>query len=196
MEAAVPPVARPRLALRHWVFVGSIVALDFAFGMVFKSLLHASGITEVVRLDMVVPVILLMLTRLIIDRFGVLTAYQLCWGLMAVVAFPGGALPGPLKVIPLAVQGLLYDVSFSALQRFPRGRVFVAATAGGLAGSAVMMFLRVWVLGVPWSAATQALFGLQACTSLVVYGVAAGLALLIWARIRDLQITGRLRARA
>jgi len=194
VEAESPSVLRPPLALRHWVFIGSVVALDFAFGMVFKGLLHASGIAGVIRLDRIVPVLLLMLTRLIVDRFGVLTAYQLCWGLLALVAFHGGALPGPLRLIPLVAQGLLYDVSFSALRRLPRGRVFVAAMAGGFVSSVISTTLRVLVLGLPWSAVTKAMFGVQACTSLLVNGAAAGLALLIWSRIRSLQITAMLRA--
>jgi hypothetical protein len=69
-----------RLGTRHWVFIGSVVALDFAVGQLSKSLLHASGITNFVRLDMFLPVTLWMLTRLIVDRFGVLTAYQFAWG--------------------------------------------------------------------------------------------------------------------
>ena len=185
---------RPKLALRHWVFVGSMVALDFTFGMVFKSLLHATGIAAVIRLDMAVPIVLLMLTRLIVDRFGVLIAYQLCWGILAMVALPGGALPGPLRLIPILAQGLFFDTCFSLLQRYPRGRVFAAAVTGGLAGSAAVMLARIWVMGLPWSALTKSLFGLEACTSILVHAAAAALALLIWSRIRGLAITGMLRA--
>jgi hypothetical protein len=55
------------------------------------------------------------------------------------------------------------------------------------------MLLRVQVLGLPWMKVTQALFGMQAVTSIVLNAAAAGLALLVWARIRDLQITRMLR---
>jgi len=68
-----------RLGTRHWVFIGSVVALDFAIGQLSKSLLHASGVTNFIRVDMFIPVVLWMLTRLIVDRFGVLTAYQFGW---------------------------------------------------------------------------------------------------------------------
>lgn len=185
-----------RLGTRHWVFIGSVVALDFAVGQLSKSLLHASGITNFVRLDMFLPVVLWMLTRLIVDRFGVLTAYQFGWGTLAIFAFPGAMLPGPLKLIPAVIQGLLHDAGFSLFRRFPRGRVFVSAIVGGFLSKVAVMLLRVQVLGLPWTKVTQALFGMQAVTSIVLNAVAAGLALLVWARIRDLQITRMLRVQA
>jgi hypothetical protein len=185
-----------RLGTRHWVFIGSVVALDFAVGQLSKSLLHASGITNFVRVDMFIPVVLWMLTRLIVDRFGVLTAYQFGWGTLAIFAFPGAMLPGPLKLIPALIQGLLHDAGFSLFRRFPRGRVFVSAIVGGFLSKVVLMLLRVQVLGLPWTKVTQALFGVQAITSIALNAVAAGLALLVWARIRDLQITRMMRVDA
>jgi len=182
-----------RLGTRHWVFIGSVVALDFAVGQLSKSLLHASGVTNFIRVDMFIPVVLWMLTRLIVDRFGVLTAYQFAWGTLAIFAFPGAMLPGPLKLIPAVIQGLLHDAGFSLFRRFPRGRVFVSAIVGGFLSKVVLMLLRVQVLGLPWTKVTQALFGMQAVTSIVLNAAAAGLALLVWARIRDLQITRMLR---
>ena len=182
-----------RLGTRHWVFIGSVVALDFAVGQLSKSLLHASGVTNFIRVDMFIPVVLWMLTRLIVDRFGVLTAYQFGWGTLAIFAFPGAMLPGPLKLIPAVIQGLLHDAGFSLFRRFPRGRVFVSAIVGGFLSKVVVMLLRVQVLGLPWTKVTQALFGMQAVTSIVLNAAAAGLALLVWARIRDLQITRMLR---
>jgi hypothetical protein len=185
-----------RLGTRHWVFIGSVVALDFAVGQLSKSLLHASGITNFVRLDMFLPVVLWMLTRLIVDRFGVLTAYQFGWGTLAIFAFPGAMLPGPLKLIPAVIQGLLHDAGFSLFRRFPRGRVFVSAIVGGFLSKVAVMLLRVQVLGLPWTKVTQALFGVQALTSIALDAAAAGLALLIWARIRNLQITRMMRVDA
>ncbi len=196
-SSAGPIDDRPgRLGTRHWVFIGSVVALDFAVGQLSKSLLHASGVTNFVRLDMFLPVVLWMLTRLIVDRFGVLTAYQFAWGTLAIFAFPGAMLPGPLKLIPAVIQGLLHDAGFSLFRRFPRGRVFVSAIVGGFLSTVAMMLLRVQVLGLPWTKVTQAMFGMQAVTSIVVNAAAAGLALLIWARIRDLQITRMMRVDA
>jgi hypothetical protein len=58
----------------------------------------------------------------------------------------------------------------------------------------MVVSLRVWVLGYPWANVTKALFGIRMATSIVVYACAAGLALTIWARIRDLQVTRMLRA--
>ena len=187
-------VGRP--GTRHWVFIGSMVALDFATGQLTKSVLHASGVSNFIRLDMFIPVTLWMLTRLIVDRFGVLTAYQFAWGVLAVFAFPGAMLPGPLKLIPAVIQGLFHDAGFSLFRRFPRGRVFISAIVGGLLSKVVLAALRVQVLGLPWTKVTQALFGMQALTSIILNAAAAGLALVVWSRIRNLQITRIMSVRA
>ena len=189
-ESESPPES---LATRHWVFIGSAVALDFAVGQFSKSLLHASGISNFVRLDMFLPVMLWMLTRLIVDRFGVLTAYQFAWGVLAIFAFPGSMLPGPLKLVAAVIQGVFHDLGFSLLRRFPRGRVFASAVLGGLLSKAVVMVLRVKVLGLPWTGVTQALLGIQTVASILLNCVAAAVALAIWSRIRNLQITRMLR---
>jgi hypothetical protein len=72
----------------------------------------------------------------------------------------------------------------------------VSAIVGGFLSKVVLMLLRVQVLGLPWTKVTQALFGVQAITSIALNAVAAGLALLVWARIRDLQITRMMRVDA
>jgi hypothetical protein len=187
---------REHLGARHWVFIGSIVALDFAVGQFSKSLLRASGISNFIRLDMFIPVMFWMLTRLIVDRFGTLTAYQFGWGVLAVFAFPGSMLPGPLKLIPALLQGVLHDAGFSLLHRFPRARVFVSAIVGGLLSKAATAAIRVQVLDLPWTRVTETLYGVQALTSILVNAVAAAVALAIWSRIRDLQITRMLRVQA
>jgi hypothetical protein len=178
-----------RMGTRHWVFIGSMVALDFAVGQLSKSLLHASGLSNIIRLDMFIPVTFWMITRLIVDRFGVLTAYQFAWGVLAIFAFPDAMLPGPLKLIPAVIQGLLHDAGFSLFSRFPHARVFISAIVGGFLGKVVVTLLRVQVLHLPWSKVTQTLFGIQALTSVLVSAAAAGLALVVWSRIRNLQIT-------
>lgn len=191
---SAPPAAR--MGTRHWVFIGSMVALDFAAGQLAKSVLRASGVGNFIRLDMFIPVTLWMLTRLVVDRFGVLAAYQFAWGVLATFALPGALLPGPLKLIPAVLQGLIHDAAFSLLPRCPRGRVFVSAVVGGLASNLVITALRVQVLGLPWTKVTQALFGVQALTSVLVSAAAAGLALVVWSRICNLHITRLMSVRA
>jgi len=185
-----------RMGTRHWVFIGSMVALDFATGQLTKSVLQASGVGNFVRLDMFIPVTLWMLTRLIVDRFGVLTAYQFAWGVLAIFAYPSAMLPGPLKLIPALIQGLLLDAGFSLFRRFPRGRVFVAAIIGGFLSKVVLTLLRVQVLDLPWTKVIQALFAVQALTAILLNAAAAGLALVVWSRIRNLHITRIMSVRA
>jgi hypothetical protein len=184
-ETTVPAV----LGTRQWIFIGSMVALDFSFGFMFKHILSAIGVSKIVNLDMAVPVTLMMLTRLVIDRFGVLTAYELSWAVLAIFGLPNAILPGPLKLIPAIVQGLVYDLIFSALRRLPYTRVFAAAILGSLFNKAMVMFLRVWILNLPWANITKTLFGLQEALSILVYALAASLALTIWKRVEKLQIT-------
>ena len=60
----------------------------------------------------------------------------------------------------------------------------------------MIAFLRVQVLGLPWTRVTQTLFGVQALTSVLVSLAAAGLALIVWSRIRHLHLTRLLSVRA
>ena len=130
---------------------------------------------------------------LVLDRFCVLNAYQCACGVLAIFAFPGSMLPGPLKLVAAVIQGVFHDLGFSLLRRFPRGRVFASAVLGGLLSKAVVMVLRVKVLGLPWTGVTQALLGIQTVASILLNCVAAAVALAIWSRIRNLQITRMLR---
>lgn len=193
------PAAEPRphrLATRHWVFIGSMVALDFAVGQFSKSLLHASGVGHFVRLDMFLPVTLWMLTRLVVDRFGVLMGYQLAWGVLACFALGGSMLPGPLMLLVALTQGLTHDLFFSIFRRLPRSRVFISAILGGVVAKTLTMGLRVLVLGLPWTNVTQTLLGIQTATSLILDATAAAVALGIWHRIRNLHITRMLQVQS
>ncbi len=176
------------------VFLASLIALDFAFGMVAKNLLAPTGITRIIRVDMIVPVLLMMLCRLLLDRWGTLTIYEIAWGLLAVWMMPGAfGLPGFLKLLPAVAQGLAYDTIFSVMRRTPRLRVYVAAVAGGIVGMIVMIALKV-AMGLPWQRVTQIVFGVGTLLSVVINVIGAALALVVWHRIADLQLTRRIRA--
>ncbi len=176
------------------VFLASIVALDFAFGMVVKNVLSPTGLLNLVRLDMVFPVVLMMLTRLLIDRRGTLLIYQLAWGMLAVLAMPAAyGLPGFLKLMPAFFQGLAYETAFCGLRRMPRLRVFAAALAGGLVSRAVIMLLRL-ALGLPWSRAIVLLWGLQALNAALINLLGAALALYLWPRIAATHLAMRIGA--
>lgn len=176
------------------VFLASIVALDFAFGMVVKNVLSPTGLLNLVRLDMIFPVMFMMLTRMLIDRFGTLLIYETAWGLLAVIAMPGAfGLPGFLKLLPALCQGLAYEAVFCGLQRMPRLRVFTAAVTGGLVSTAVVMLLRL-ALGLPWSSALRFLWSLQALVAVLINLLAAGLALRVWPRIAHSHLALRIGA--
>lgn len=187
------PSANIRPALQHWVFLGTLVALDFAFGLLAKTAMNATGISKVIHLEMVFPIALMLLGRLVVDRFGTLVAYEMAWAVLAVFAMPNAILPGPLKLIPAFFQGLVYDSMMSFFGRWPRFRLIAAATLGHLASTLVVMTSRIFVLGLPWSGLVKALLGWQILSSLAVSMIAAGFALLIWRRIRDLPLTRMLR---
>ncbi len=176
------------------VFFASVVALDFGWGMVFKTALQLTAIHEVARLEMIVSVMLMVLVRLMLDRFGTLCAYELAWGLLAAAFMPAaGGQPGFMKLVPALVQGLAFDALFSLLRRsLPLGRAYVAILCGGLLGPVAAMGVRV-AMGVPWATATQVLFGISLVTSIVINGFGVYLALLVWRRIRNLQVVTMLR---
>ena len=49
------------------IFLASMVALDFAFGMVAKPLMHSTGLGTLLKVEMVVPTMLWALSRLTLD---------------------------------------------------------------------------------------------------------------------------------
>jgi hypothetical protein len=185
---------KQRFTTTQIIFIAAMVAFDFAFGMVVKTALAPTGILGVVRLDMAVPVMLMMLTRLLVDRFGTLMIYEGAWGLLSVLAMPGAfGLPGPLKLLPALAQGLVYDAVCSSMRRAGHVRLFVAAVTGGLAAMFVMVALKV-ALGMPWATVTKVLFGVQTVSAAGINLLGAAFAVTVWGRIRDLHAVKRLRA--
>ena len=190
IDASTPPQevrCGQRIGSAQLIFLASMVALDFAFGMVAKPLMHASGLAMFVKVEMVVPAMLWALSRLTLDRFGVGTAYQLTWGVLAMVLMPMAVLPGPLKLIPMGIQGVALDAVYSGLRRTGGARVFVAAAVSAPIGSACMALMQLY-MGLPWAQATRFLIGFQALANLAVHLTGAALALVIWRRVKDLQV--------
>lgn len=168
------------------IFLASMVALDFAFGMVAKPLMHATGLGAFLKVEMVVPAMLWVLSRLTLDRFGVSTVYQLTWGTLATVLMPMAVLPGPLKLIPMALQGLFMDGVYSGFRKWGNGRVYLAAMGSGFVGSACIALVQI-CMGLPWAKATQVLLGIQTLTTVAIHLAGAMLGLAVWRRVRGLQ---------
>lgn len=182
------------LSTAQVVFFASVVALDFGWGLVFKTALQLTAIHEVARLEMVVSIMLMVIVRLMLDRFGTLILYELTWGLLAAALMPAaGGQPGFLKLVPALSQGVIFDLLFSLLQqRLPQARAYVAMLVGGLLGPSLAIFVQV-AMGMPWSRVTEAFFLISLLTSLVINGFGVYLALVVWKRIAPLQIVAMLR---
>ena len=179
-----PGVFREGLSTTQVVFLASLVAMDFAFGFVIKNLMHSTGISHFIHVEMVVPAMLIMLAAQALDRFGVIILYQGAWAVLATVALPGAIVPGPFKIPPALLQGLLYDVLFRALRGRGRARVYLTAIIGGMVSSGLFMATRV-LLGLPWAPATKLLFASQLASSVLVYGFGAHLSIKVWERARQ-----------
>jgi hypothetical protein len=182
------------LSTAQVVFFASVVALDFGWGLVFKTALQMTAIHEVARLEMIVPAMLMVITRFMLDRFGTLILFELSWGLLAAVLMPAaGGQPGFLKLIPALTQGIVFDVLFSLLRRpMPMGRAYAAVLIGGILGPSMAMLARV-AMGLPWATATQTLFGISLLTSLVINGFGVYLGIVVLKRIEPMQLTAMLR---
>ncbi len=182
------------LSTAQVVFFASVVALDFGWGLVFKTALQLTAIHEVARLEMLVPVMLMVIVRFMLDRFGTLILFELAWGLLAAVLMPAaGGQPGFVKLVPALTQGIVFDVLFSLLRRsMPLGRAYVAILVGGILGPSMAVFVRV-AMGLPWATATQTLFGISLLTSLLINGFGVYLGLVVWKRISSLELVAMLR---
>lgn len=183
---------KPFLTPIQTIFLGSMITADFAFGLAVKNLLAPTQILQVIRLDMMVPIMLMLVTRMIIDRFGVLILYEGVWGLFSVFAMPAAfGLPGFLKLIPALTQGIILDALMSLLKRSTRPRLIISAVLGGLLSSITFYGLRL-ALGMPWSKVVQLLFGTQLLTGLIVWASGAVLTWLVWEKIHKTQAVRRI----
>ena len=185
-------VRNPYLSTTQTIFLASMIAADFGFGLAVKNLLAPTHILSVVRIDMVVPITLMLVTRKMVDRFGVLLLYEGVWGLFSVFAMPSAfGLPGFLKLIPALSQGLILDSLMSLLRRYHKVRFFISAVCGGFLASAAFFGLRL-ALGMPWVRVVQLLFGVRMATGVLVWAGGAALALLVWEKIKDTQMVRRI----
>jgi hypothetical protein len=182
--AGAPAPSRQGLGSGQVIFLATMVALDFAFGWLAKPLMQALGLATFLHVEMIPPVMLILLSRLTLDRFGVLLAYEAAWALIAMVAMPGGVLPGPLKLVPLLITGLVMDGAFSACRRWGTGRIALASVLGGLAGALCQGGLRI-LLGLPWARSTQVYIGFQLLGGVAVHAAGAFLAVLVWRRVQE-----------
>ena len=175
------------------IFIGSMVAFDFAFGIIFKNILSPTGIFDLVRIDMVIPVMLMMVTRLMLDRIGTLIIYETAWGVLAVVVLPNAyGLPGLLKIIPAISQGITYDIVMSGMRNMRTGRVYAAAISGGLVSWIVIILMKVG-LGIPWVKVTKIVFSFQIVTGILISVAGAYLGILLWERVKDLHLAKRIK---
>ncbi len=168
------------------VFISLMVAADVGMGFIVKPLLGITGLDQVIRLDLILPTAFMILTRLMIGRFGTVLLYELIWGVIATLVMPTsfGNLPGPVKLVPALVNGLILDSLLELFKNRPVVRVAIAAVVGGAAGTASLMLIRV-AFGFPWSKVVKILLGVQMGTNILVYGAGAILGLEIWRSIRD-----------
>ena len=185
-------VRNPYLSTTQTIFLASMIAADFGFGLAVKNLLAPTHILSVVRIDMVVPITLMLVTRKMVDRFGVLLLYEGVWGIFSVFAMPSAfGLPGFLKLIPALSQGLILDSLMSLLRRYHKIRFLVSAVCGGCLSSVAFFGLRL-ALGMPWTRVIEVLFGVQMVTGFVVWGGGAALGLLVWNKIKDTHTVRRI----
>lgn len=169
-----------------------MIAADFAFGMAVKNLLAPTHILSVVRIDMVVPFMLMLVTRCVIDRFGVLIIYEGVWGLLSVFAMPTAfGLPGLLKLVPALTQGVILDTLMSIFKRHEKLRFYVSAMVGGLL-STLLYFALKFALGMPWTKVVQIIFGLQMLTNIFIWIAGAVLSLQVWNQIKGSQMVRRI----
>lgn len=176
------------------VFIATMIAADFGFGVVVKPLLDAAHVTDVIRLDLVVPTMLLLITRLIVDKFGTLVLYEVLIGALAMLAWPQSfGAPGPLKLPLFAAKGFIWDLSMSALRPWLVPRLFVTAIVGEMTSTAAAMGIKI-LLGLPWVPLTQVLLGVRLVTTVVIGALGAAVALSVWKAVRDTSVVRRIGA--
>jgi len=176
------------------LFMASMIGLDFAYGLVVGPLLTATGVLEIIRIDMIVPIMMLLVTRLVVDRFGTLIVYEFVWVTLAILARPGAmGLPGFFKFLPALGYGLILDACMSSVRRPLYLRLIIAGVIGGVVNQFSMLGIRI-LFGMPWSTAVQALLGINILTTVIINLLAVQLTVLVWRGIERTGWVSRLRS--
>jgi len=161
------------------LFMASMIGLDFAYGLIVSPLLNATGILEFIRIDMVIPIMMMLVTRLVVDRFGTLIIYEFIWVVLAILARPSSfGLPGFFKLFPALVYGMILD---SCMQLFPRHvypRLLIAGVIGGVVNQFALFGIRL-LFGLPWSSAVKIVVGINILTTIIINLLAVQLAFLV-----------------
>lgn len=178
---------KPYFTTIEILFLSSMIGLDFAYGLVVVPILSAAGILEVIRIDMFIPVMMMLVTRLTVDRFGTLIVYELVWGLLAVMAKPSSfGIPGFFKLIPALAYGIILDSLMQLFKNRPYPRLLIAGVVGGLVNTVAFLGIRM-LFGMPWSTVVKILLGINLITVTIVNLVGVHLAFLVW---RSLERSG------
>jgi len=176
------------------LFLSSMIGLDFAYGLVVVPILSAAGILEIIRIDMIIPIMMMLVTRLTIDRFGTLIVYELIWGLLAVMAKPASfGIPGFFKLIPALAYGIILDSLMEIRKDHVYPRMLLAGVVGGIVNLAAFLGIRM-LFGLPWSTVVKILFGINVITVTIVNLVAVHLAFLVWRGVERSGWVRRIRA--
>ncbi len=176
------------------LFMASMIGLDFAYGLIVGPLLSATGVLEFIRLDMVIPIMMMLITRLVVDRFGTLIIYEFVWVVLAILARPSSfGLPGFFKLFPALAYGLILD---SCMQLFPRRvypRLLIAGVIGGVVNLFALFGIRV-LFGMPWSNAVRIVMGINILTTIIINLLAVHLTHLVWKGVSRTGWVTRIRA--
>ena len=163
------------------LFLSSMIGLDFAYGMVVGPILSATGILEIIRIDMIIPVMMMLVTRLIVDKFGTLIIYEFVWALLAVMIKPTsfGGIPAFMKLIPAVMYGIILDSLMELFKSRLYVRIMIAGVAGGIVNQFAFLGVRM-LFGLPWSRAVQIFLGVNILTNIAVNIIAIHLTYLVW----------------
>jgi hypothetical protein len=162
------------------MFMASMIGLDFAYGLVVGPILSATGILEVIRIDMIIPIMMMLTTRLVVDKFGTLIIYEFIWVILAILSRPGSfGLPGFMKIIPAVAYGIILDSCMELFRNKLYLRLLIAGVVGGVINHFALFGIRV-MFGLPWSKAVQILLGVNIFTTIIINILAVHLAYLVW----------------
>ncbi len=186
---------KPYFTTVEILFLASMIGLDFAYGMVVGPILSAAGVLEIIRVDMIIPVMLMLVARLLVDKFGTLIIYELIWGILAVLARPGsfGGMPAIAKLIPAVAYGIILDCLMELFKNRLYVRLLVAGVIGGIVNQFAFLGIRL-LFGLPWSAAVQIFLGINIITNIIVNIIAVQIAFAVWQGIERSGWSKRLKA--
>lgn len=165
------------------ILITTMVAIDISHGIFLKPVMNSTGITNFIKIDMIIPLAIMFLTRKMIDKFGTLIIYEVLWCIASSFIIPFTFdTPGLLKLIPALLFGIVFELLYSFTPKTKSINLWISVIAGNFINKFILLGFKL-IMGIPFINIIKAFFMVQLFTSIIVSIIAGFMTLLIYKKL-------------